>query len=89
MAFKQNLERFRNRDNLLMVGVWLTLGAVMGFFSIGSVSYMYIWGTLLYCGLILFTPEKVSKTCFDKRIFYFSLCVIGVMILNMVREDML
>lgn len=85
MIFKQNRKRFMATDNLVFMGC--CVGAILLFACVDmlSVSKMYIWALMIYSSFILLAPEDVSKTCVEKKMICFSLCVLGGAILEIMK----
>lgn len=85
MAFKQNRTRFLKHDNLMFLGAGVGVVVLAGALGYGTISHAYIWALLLYSTLILLFPTDISKTCVEKRMICFSLCVVGGVFMEVMK----
>lgn len=87
MTFKKNRARFMEKDSLVFMGCCVVAILLFAVGGMTSVSRMYIWAIMIYSSLILLAPEDVSKTCTDKKVICFSLCVVGGAILDIMGKS--
>lgn len=82
MTFKENRQRFMEKNNLVFLGIFIVIGIGFALCGVPGVTRVYGWAIMIYSSFVLLGPADISKTCTEKRTICFSLCLVGGAILD-------